>query len=298
MSEANARIIIDKFLREAGWVLPGDDGAVNVEAEMPNREGVADYVLKDRFGFPLCVVEAKNEQIDPLAGKEQARRYANALNCRFVILSNGASHYLWDIKSGSPQAANVFPSQEQLELTQKHFDPPRRENEKIDVDYIARTQMPALFQHPDYLNPEKRGRFLERYKLRLLRDYQLQAVLAVQRRVRDGYDRFLLEMATGTGKTLTSAAIIKMFLRCYKVRRVLFLVDRIELELQAKKAFHDTLKNDYQTVIWKENRQDWTTAEIVVSTVQSFLNKYRKVFRPEHFGLVISAHRSIGAGKS
>ena len=300
MSEANARIIIDKFLREAGWVLPGDDGAVNVEAEMPNREGVADYVLKDRFGFALCVVEAKNEQIDPLAGKEQARRYANALNCRFAILSNGASHYLWDIKSGSPQAANVFPSQEQLELTQKHFDPPRRENEKIDVDYIARTQMPALFQHPDYLNPEKRGRFLECYKLRLLRDYQLQAVLAVQRRVRDGYDRFLLEMATGTGKTLTSAAIIKMFLRCYKVRRVLFLVDRIELELQAKKVFDDTLKNDYQTVIWKENRQDWTTAEIVVSTVQSFLNKYRKVFRPEHFGLVISdeAHRSIGAGKS
>ena len=106
-------------------------------------------------------------------------------------------------------------------------------------------------------------------------------------------------MATGTGKTLTSSAIIKMFLRLYKVKRVLFLVDRIELESQAQKEFDEVLKNDYRTVIWKENQSDWTKAEIVISTVQSFVsrNKYRKVFRPDHFDLVISdeAHRSLGA---
>ena len=49
-------------------------------------------------------------------------------------------------------------------------------------------------------------------------------------------------MATGTGKTTTSAAIIKMFLRLYKVNRVLFLVDRLELETQAKKEINDILK--------------------------------------------------------
>tara|TARA_B110000008_G_C16622353_1_gene425023 strand:+ start:277 stop:378 length:102 start_codon:yes stop_codon:yes gene_type:complete len=31
MQEASARIIIDKLLRESGWVLPGDDGKVNVD---------------------------------------------------------------------------------------------------------------------------------------------------------------------------------------------------------------------------------------------------------------------------
>jgi len=58
---------------------------------------------------------------------------------------------------------------------------------------------------------------------------------------------------------------------------VLFLVDRIELEDQAKKAFTAALSADYKTVIFKENRDDWQHAEIVVSTVQSFLfnNKYR-----------------------
>ena len=72
---------------------------------------------------------------------------------------------------------------------------------------------------------------------------------------------FLLEMATGTGKTTTSAAIIKMFLRLYKVNRVLFLVDRLELETQAKKEINDILQNDFETAIWKENKDDWRRAK-------------------------------------
>ena len=105
-------------------------------------------------------------------------------------------------------------------------------------------------------------------------------------------------MATGTGKTLTAAAVIKLFLRSGNARRVLFLVDRLELEDQAKKAFAALLSADFQTVIYKENRDDWRRAEIVVTTVQSLLfnNKYQRLFSPTDFDLVISdeAHRSIG----
>ena len=299
MSEANARIVIDKLLRESDWVLFGDDGVVNVDTETQNLAGFADYVLKDSADFPICIIEAKKELISPLVGKEQARGYAESLNCRFVILSNGVSHYFWDIEHGSPTVVDLFPSQEQLELRKAKFNPPRKEVEDIGVDYIAQTQLPRFDQHPDYLDEAKREEYLRNNKLRLLRDYQLGAVRAVQKSISEGKDRFLLEMATGTGKTLTSCAIIKMFLRLYNVKRVLFLVDRIELETQAQKEFDEVLKNDFRTVIWKENQSDWTKAEIVVSTVQSFVsrNKYRKVFRPDHFDLVISdeAHRSLGA---
>jgi len=115
--------------------------------------------------------------------------------------------------------------------------------------------------------------------------------------VKEGNDRFLFEMATGTGKTLTSAAVIKLFLRSGNARRVLFLVDRLELEDQAKKAFTFLLANDYQTVVYKESRDDWRRAEIVVTTVQSLLfnNKYQRLFSPTDFDLIISdeAHRSI-----
>jgi len=67
-------------------------------------------------------------------------------------------------------------------------------------------------------------------KQRFLRPYQLNAIRSIQDAVKDGLDRFLFEMATGTGKTLTAAAIIKLFLRTGATRRALFLVDRLELE--------------------------------------------------------------------
>lgn len=299
MTEANARIVIDKLLRESDWILPGDDGVVNVDTEMQNQSGFADYVLKDENDFPICIIEAKKELVSPLVGKEQARGYADSLNCRFAILSNGVSHYFWDLKQGNPMVVDILPTQEQLILRTKDFNPTRDNTEAIDADYIAQTQLPNFEKNPDYLDENKRDEFIRNNKLRLLRKYQLAAVNAVKNSISEGNDRFLLEMATGTGKTLTSSAIIKMFLRLFKVKRVLFLVDRIELESQAQKEFDEVLKNDFRTVVWKENQSDWTKAEIVVSTVQSFVskNKYRKIFRPNHFDLVISdeAHRSLGA---
>lgn len=70
------------------------------------------------------------------------------------------------------------------------------------------------------------------------------------------------------------------------------------MEDQANKAFTFLLKNDYKSSVYKENRDDWRKAEIVVTTVQSLLhnNKYQTLFSPTDFDLVISdeAHRSIG----
>ena len=70
MTEANARIVIDKLLRESDWILPGDDGVVNVDTEMQNQSGFADYVLKDENDFPICIIEAKKELRSPLVGKD------------------------------------------------------------------------------------------------------------------------------------------------------------------------------------------------------------------------------------
>lgn len=168
----------------------------------------------------------------------------------------------------------------------------------MNADYIALTQRPSYANEAGWKNDAERPEYIKANKLRFLRPYQERAVHALQRAVKEGNDRFLFEMATGTGKTLIAAAVIKLFLRTANASRVLFLVDRLELETQAKKAFDAYLVPDYKTVIFKENRNDWRKAEIVVSTVQSFLfnNKYQDLFSPTDFDLVISdeAHRSIG----
>ena len=68
MTEADSRIIIDKLLREAEWILPGDQGNINVKTEKTNKSGRADYVLFDSANFPLCIIEAKRELKSPLNG--------------------------------------------------------------------------------------------------------------------------------------------------------------------------------------------------------------------------------------
>lgn len=315
--EATARIKINRLLEEAGWrFFDGPNGPANIVLE-PNTKitesqvdalgadfekvsnGFIDFLLLDTDGRPLIVLEAKSEGKNPLAAKEQARRYAREQNARFVILSNGNIHYLWDLKQGNPSVVTKFPSPGSIkdhEAFQPNAD--SLANEVVELDYIALTQMPAYASQAAWKDEAERPAFIEKAKLRFLRAYQRRAVQSVQNAVKKGDTRFLFEMATGTGKTLTSAAIIKLFLRTRNARRVLFLVDRLELEDQANKAFKALLNNDFTCVIYKEQKDDWRKADIVVTTVQSLLfnDKFRRLFSPTDFDLVISdeAHRSIG----
>jgi type I restriction enzyme R subunit len=317
MKEASARIKINHLLEAAGWrffscpsgtaniqlepsvtLRPADLDALGENFETASK-GFIDFLLLNEKGFPFIVLEAKAEDKNPLIGKEQARRYAKSQNCRFVILSNGNLHYFWDLERGNPYVITAFPSPASVTGYQKGVpDPKRLISEPVAEDYVVLTQRPGYAAEAAWKNETERPRFIEANGLRLLRPYQLRALQSIQRTVERGGDRFLLEMATGTGKTLTSAALIKLFLRTGNARRVLFLVDRLELEDQALKAFDKVLRNDYRSVIYKENRDAWRHAEIVVTTVQSLLfnNKYRQLFSPTDFDLVISdeAHRSIG----
>lgn len=317
MKEAVARIKINKLLESAGWRFFADAaGPANIQLEPKvtltkqalddlgenfekATKGFIDFLLLNEKGFPFIVLEAKAEDKNPLVGKEQARRYANSQNCRFVILSNGNLHYFWDLERGNPSVITTFPTPNSIAGYQKSKpNPARLVEEIVEDDYVVLTQRPGYATEAAWKSEAERARFIETNGLRFLRPYQKKAIHAIQKAISKDHDRFLLEMATGTGKTLTAAAIIKLFLRTGNARRVLFLVDRLELEDQALKAFKKVLANDYKSVIYKESRDDWRHAEVVVTTVQSLLfnNKYQQLFSPTDFDLVISdeAHRSIG----
>ncbi len=318
MNEAAARIKINSLLEKAGWrFFPKKGQPANIRLELSvnittrqldnmgnnfekSEKGKADFLLLDDKGDPLIVLEAKSEDKDPLIGKEQARRYARSLNCRFVILSNGNLHYFWDLERGNPYQITSFPTPHSFAEYSKTDppDPQRLADEPIEKDYIVLTQKSDYALQAAWKNKNERSDFIQSQGLRFLRPYQLRAVHALQRAAGKGQDRFLFEMATGTGKTLVSAAVVKLFLRTNNARRVLFLVDRLELEEQAHKVFAALLSPDFTSIIYKERRDDWRRAEIVVSTVQSLLfnNKFQQLFSPTDFDLVISdeAHRSIG----
>ena len=276
-NEAFSRILIDKALEFSGWNLLDSH---QVRFELNTATGRADYLLGGQRG-PLCVLEAKREDVDPYDAKEQARGYAENVKAPFIILSNGREHWFWNYTRKDQDAYRIerLPSRLDLDrLRLKNLQPPRPlASEVIKPDYLKRFI-------PDFI----------------VRRYQIEAMDTIARL----YDekrilKFLLEMATGTGKTLLCAALIRRFLVTRNAERVLFIVDRIELAKQTLEDFAVVLA-EYKPVLYKTARRkpgELLGSSVVVATLQSLMvdRRYREEFTPFHFDLVINdeAHRSI-----
>ena len=178
MNEATARLKINKLLERAGWrFFPEGGKAANVRLEpsvsiKPNdldalgedfdqtAKGFIDFLLLDSKGFPLIVLEAKSEEKNPLTGKEQARKYARSLNCRFVILSNGNLHYFWDLERGNPHVITSFPAPDSVTGYAKvKPNPQRLIDEQVQDDYIVLSQRPNYASEAAWNNEAERPGF-------------------------------------------------------------------------------------------------------------------------------------------
>ena len=277
-NEAFSRILIDKALEFSGWNLLDPQ---QVQFELHTGSGRADYLLTDKLGRVLCVLEAKREDLDPYDAKEQARGYAENLKAPLIILSNGREHWFWNYERADQRDAyriERLPSREDLERVRlKNLQPPR----PLESEIIE----------PEYLRHLKHDLTLRRYQIRAMDEIA---------RLFDanGLRKFLLEMATGTGKTLLCAALIRRFLMSRNAERVLFIVDRIELAKQTIEDFAVVLP-EFKPVIYKTARRtgELLGSSVVVATIQSLMTdrRYREEFTPFYFDLVINdeAHRSI-----
>jgi len=276
--EAFSRVLIDQALRESNWDLLDPH---SVRFESSGHGGRADYVLLGKNG-PLCVLEAKRPDEDPYNAKEQARGYAENLKAPFIILSNGREHWFWNYERSDQRDAyriERLPSPLDLDrLRLKNLQPPR----PLMTEIVG----------PHYIKPFKSDITLH--------GYQIKAIDEVSQQFdRDARRKFLLEMATGTGKTLLCAALIRRFLATRNAERVLFIVDRIELAKQTMEDFNVVLR-EYSPVIFKTARRhpsELLASSVVVATIQSLMidRRFRTEFTPFHFDLVINdeAHRSI-----
>jgi type I restriction enzyme R subunit len=125
------------------------------------------------------------------------------------------------------------------------------------------------------------------------RDYQIDCIDTLCKEIAAGRRKLLVEMATGTGKTRTAAALIKRLFEANAITRVLFLVDRIPLAKQTEDAFTEHLK-DYPAYVLRAGRRFQDEKLITITTLQSMVNIYRD-YSAGYFDLVISdeCHRSI-----
>lgn len=272
-NEARTRTeIIDSQLARAGWsrnrrTLVEEFFLKTAEpARGSGGEQFADYVLLGLDGKPIAVVEAKRSSRDEIAGKRQAADYADSIKARFgvdpfVFLTNGREIQFWDRERYAPRKISGFYTRDDLErlLHQRQF-----------AESLGGVS----------INADIAGR-----------DYQNEAI----RRITEGVDaakrKFLLVMATGTGKTRTTIALVDTLLRSRRMQRVLFLADRRELVRQAMSEFKSHLPNESLARI---EAGETAGARIQFSTYPSMMQVYTRL-SVGYYDLIVAdeSHRSI-----
>lgn len=273
------RELINQQLDKAGWKVgkPGlveelrlNDSGLSVKEPLGKYKAgdeFADYALMGSDGKPLAIVEAKNTSRDALAGQRQAFDYAERIQRVYgseplIFLANGREIWFWD----------------------KGRYPLRQVSGFFNRDDLAR----LIFQRKYRLNLEQVNHNAEIID----RPYQLEAIRSVTEKMTVGHRKFLMVMATGTGKTRTTIALVDLLMRSRWVQRVLFLADRRELVQQALGDFKEYMPNETRARIEQGEVDD--TARIHVATYPSMMQVFQDL-SPAYYDLVIAdeSHRSI-----
>jgi len=264
--ETDARILIDRKLREAGWNIEDKN---QVSTEVPAAKGRADYILRDKRGRSIAIIEAKRFSVDPVAAKQQALEYAEATDTSFIFLSNGEDVYFWDYKHRPEQKVTTFFSQRDLE--------------KLQTQYLEQKPISVI------PTPEK---YFKGGEWRTLRPYQKEAMTVMDKALENKKRKMLLLMATGTGKTDVIALYLKRLFEAGIATRVLFLVDRIDLGKQAQEVFNDILGDYSSKLLYGGKLGD--ESSILISTLPTMYSQLQN-FTSGYFDVVVSdeAHRSI-----
>jgi type I restriction enzyme, R subunit len=280
-NEAETRkYLIDLLLREAGWPIHRVgwtefevQGMPLSDGQSRTGKGFVDYVLWDDNGLPLGLVEAKRSMLSAKKGQQQAKLYADCLEQQFgqrpvIFGSNGYDHWIWDDVRYPPRPIEGFYKKDELRLVVH-----RRKN--------------AVPLHTLSVDPDIAGR-----------PYQIQAIRHLTETFGKKVRKGLFVMATGTGKTRTTIALVDLMKRADWVKRVLFLADRNALVTQAKRAFTELLPTVTVADITKDKNAD---ATVIMSTYPTMINRVNDLeagerrFGPGHFDLIVvdEAHRSI-----
>lgn len=333
--EALARERIDLELKALGWEVSSVSlryslgarpvkGRARAIAEYPVAGGRADYVLFDGL-TPVAVLEAKKSAVTTAGKIEQAEFYSrnfvmeeglvsalqpdevpwqvspesqDTFKVPFVIASNGNPYYsrdpehsgTWwrDLRSPSNIRASIgaLPSPASLRELLKH---PRLKT------YAKEDAAESLSQDVSLENLQ-------------LRPYQVEAIRSVERALATKRSRFLIAMATGTGKTRVAKALMYRLLKRHVVRRILFVVDVNLLAEQTYNVLNDGVVEGGQpfTSIYQVNARDNFTVEshtrVQICTVQGLLSLLEKNdelpvnerLSPFDFDLIIldEAHRN------
>lgn len=264
MSEAETRELIDAQLRAVGW--EADTPTLNYKrnktqparnrkiaiAEWPVGGKWADYALF--IGFELYgIIEAKKYAHDISTDLHQSKIYAELVDGQndTKLLGNWRGYKVPFLFS-----TNGRPYLEQIKTKSGIWFLDVREQYKtarpVQGWHSPEGLVSLLGQNIAAANQKLADSSLEFLQSRSglgLRDYQVKAIQAVEHSLINEPERrrALIAMATGTGKTRTIIGLCYRLIQSNRFKRILFLVDRTLLGIQALNAFKDNKVADLNT---------------------------------------------------
>ncbi|MEC5382670.1 DEAD/DEAH box helicase family protein [Aurantimonas sp. C2-6-R+9] len=124
--------------------------------------------------------------------------------------------------------------------------------------------------------------------------HQTACIETVCREIVNGRRKMLVEMATGTGKTRTAAALLKRLFEANWTTRALFVVDRNTLAIQTEDAFAEHLPHLPCYRVPRTGRRFQDEKRVTIVTLQTLVNEYEK-YSSGYFDMIVidECHRSI-----
>lgn len=263
--EQEAREGIDRLLGQAGWViqnrtetnLQASRGVAIREFLLKPGHGKADYLLFVD-GKAAGAIEAKPEGTTLTGVERQTEKYSKGLPdalpyhsspLPFLYESTGKETQFTNLLDPEPRSRSLF-----------HFHRPEA------LAGWATQGRPTL---------RERLRRLPPLKTEGLWPIQARAVENLETSLAQDRLRSLIQMATGSGKTVTAVTAAYRLLKFGAAHRVLFLVDRANLGRQALREFQAyTTPNDgrkfaelYNVQLLTSNKID-PVASVVITTIQ------------------------------
>lgn len=264
---------------------PITDGRVNIRGNMEMRERpkFADYVLYTHAGYPLAIVEAKDNKHNVSFGIQQAKTYAQMMDIQFAYSSNGDAFAEYDFLTGVEREfpLDEFPSQEMLAARLK------------EEAHLTQKEIKVIEQ-PFYVSEDT---YAPRY-------YQQVAVDRALGAIARGQQRILLVMATGTGKTYTAFQIIYRLRKAGLKKKILYLTDRNILVDQSIQQDFRPLANVIHKVNYAaDDRTTITAYEVYFSLYQQLFGendeeRFRELFDPGFFDLIVIDECHRGSAKA
>lgn len=262
----NDELVYISFLNCDDWCLNEFQvtNQITVEGKRKNRYDVTILIN----GLPLVQIELKRRGAELKVAFHQINRYHHDSYdagyglfqyIQLFIISNGVNtKYFSNNKQQSFQQTFYWTDKENKRLSDLH---------EFSAEFLKPCHIAKMIAQYMVLTEEQ--------IIKVLRPYQFFATEALVDRVKNSNDNAYIWHTTGSGKTLTSFKASQIIQRMPKVHKVVFVVDRKDLDYQTAKEFNGFAKgsvdatNDTSQLV-KQLKDNST--KLILTTIQKLNN--------------------------